>query len=405
MSRCPRCAETALVDQHGVLHEAVCPSCQGRFLDEAAARQVIEYELGIENEQLQELSALFGGLTLTCPGCGQSTRPVTLRGVPVDVCFRCGGLWCDAGELERLSSGRHREIPAEPTEDADAAGAVDAALAGVADTAPQSNAGQRRLRPGGSAGFVGHCGVLDDGVLWEAFAPFAQYSRHDMPLLSRRAAGIVLEDASREDAEAVAGRLNAGGVEAFVDDTRWVQPPHAHQLRRMVVEDERLRFIDMHERPWDVRYDELVALNVGLVGRRQRAPQPAPMKPASRKLTRGRTYQGASVMATAKSIYDSLRESVPKEVSELTFDVIAHDGRVQVTQGSAVQFADAQALGPDRLIDAMARVLSATGTLEKAPVFGRGFLALDEGKAVPHYQHVKQFDREAAWARWWAQRR
>jgi hypothetical protein len=38
-------------------------------------------------------------------------RALLLRGVDVDLCFHCGALWLDHGELARLSAGRHPEPP------------------------------------------------------------------------------------------------------------------------------------------------------------------------------------------------------------------------------------------------------------------------------------------------------
>ena len=37
-----------------------------------------------------------------CPGCGQQMHEVKLRGVPVDVCFACNGIFLEKGELEHL---------------------------------------------------------------------------------------------------------------------------------------------------------------------------------------------------------------------------------------------------------------------------------------------------------------
>jgi hypothetical protein len=35
-----------------------------------------------------------------------------VNGVPVDICFTCGSTWLDAGELERVTDGRYRELEA-----------------------------------------------------------------------------------------------------------------------------------------------------------------------------------------------------------------------------------------------------------------------------------------------------
>ncbi len=39
---------------------------------------------------------------LLCPSCGVGMREVERRGVLLDVCPQCGGVWLDRGELEKL---------------------------------------------------------------------------------------------------------------------------------------------------------------------------------------------------------------------------------------------------------------------------------------------------------------
>jgi uncharacterized protein len=38
-----------------------------------------------------------------CPKCGSELDEITFRGVRVDKCFACGGVWLDDGELEELA--------------------------------------------------------------------------------------------------------------------------------------------------------------------------------------------------------------------------------------------------------------------------------------------------------------
>jgi hypothetical protein len=38
-----------------------------------------------------------------CPKCGLALAEITFRGVRVDKCFACGGVWLDDGELEELA--------------------------------------------------------------------------------------------------------------------------------------------------------------------------------------------------------------------------------------------------------------------------------------------------------------
>ena len=40
---------------------------------------------------------------MRCPKCGMELHEIELRGVKIDKCFSCEGMWLDAGELETLS--------------------------------------------------------------------------------------------------------------------------------------------------------------------------------------------------------------------------------------------------------------------------------------------------------------
>ena len=46
---------------------------------------------------------------LLCPSCGAGMREVERRGVLLDICPQCGGVWLDKGELEKLL-GQAREV-------------------------------------------------------------------------------------------------------------------------------------------------------------------------------------------------------------------------------------------------------------------------------------------------------
>ncbi len=40
---------------------------------------------------------------MRCPKCGMTLDEITFRGVKVDKCFGCGGVYLDDGELEQLA--------------------------------------------------------------------------------------------------------------------------------------------------------------------------------------------------------------------------------------------------------------------------------------------------------------
>ncbi|MER3603577.1 MAG: hypothetical protein C4298_07390 [Thermus sp.] len=49
---------------------------------------------------------------LTCPICQEPMGEVVRQGVGIDLCPRCGGVWLDRGELEKLLKTVHQEVEA-----------------------------------------------------------------------------------------------------------------------------------------------------------------------------------------------------------------------------------------------------------------------------------------------------
>ncbi|MDM7325285.1 MAG: zf-TFIIB domain-containing protein [Thermus sp.] len=56
---------------------------------------------------------------LLCPQCGVGMREVERKGLLLDVCPQCGGVWLDKGELERLLA-QVREVEQAYQEERDA---------------------------------------------------------------------------------------------------------------------------------------------------------------------------------------------------------------------------------------------------------------------------------------------
>jgi acetyl-CoA carboxylase beta subunit len=57
-----------------------------------------------EQRRLKELHFMH------CPKCGMKMHEVAMRGVDVDVCFACNGVFLDQGELERLEHHESRGV-------------------------------------------------------------------------------------------------------------------------------------------------------------------------------------------------------------------------------------------------------------------------------------------------------
>jgi len=43
-----------------------------------------------------------------CPKCGHKIEPMTFRGVPLDKCPGCGGIWLGPNDLKMLAEKDHR---------------------------------------------------------------------------------------------------------------------------------------------------------------------------------------------------------------------------------------------------------------------------------------------------------
>lgn len=231
----------------GALGEAVCGRCGGRLLDEAAVQRLIIEEHGIARDTLRELAGNFGRPTLRCAGCGQRMHPVRLRGVPLELCTGCGGVWLDAGELGRLSEGRWAEVagPAPPPD-------------------------EHALPPPLAAPAVG-CSVLLDDDRPEVERVVAAYGRarfrtaQDARAAAQRGHGVVADRVSAEDAQRLHAALAAEGLPARVLDATLLELPAAVRSKQLTVDDAGVALADALGRPITVPWRWLRALGCGLV--------------------------------------------------------------------------------------------------------------------------------------------
>lgn len=75
--------------------------------DEEVREQVNQRRAAVEADQgelsAQQRKQLRELHWMRCPKCGLSLAEITFRGVKVDKCFGCGGVYLDDGELEQLA--------------------------------------------------------------------------------------------------------------------------------------------------------------------------------------------------------------------------------------------------------------------------------------------------------------
>jgi Zn-finger nucleic acid-binding protein len=172
LGQCPRCVRP-LQPPVGTLEEEVCGGCGGRYLPSRGVARLLEDERGLDLGLLRELSEHFGNENLRCPGCAHGCSTIQLKGERVDLCFGCGGLWLDAGELADLGEGRHVEPVALSGAAAEARAAnlraardkADAIRRAREEEEAKERAAARRLRAvkrivAGLVGALGVCACL-----------------------------------------------------------------------------------------------------------------------------------------------------------------------------------------------------------------------------------------------------
>lgn len=76
--------------------------------DEYFARLELEHRKKLEEEKLKKLGEeekrrLKELHYMRCPKCGMELSEVDYKGIRIDKCLRCEGIWLDAGELEAIS--------------------------------------------------------------------------------------------------------------------------------------------------------------------------------------------------------------------------------------------------------------------------------------------------------------
>jgi len=73
-----------------------------------------EYFYKLEKEQIEKLKGEARRQTIKelcrnrCPKCSQPLEAMTFRGVPLDKCPGCGGVWLGPRDLQQLAEKDHR---------------------------------------------------------------------------------------------------------------------------------------------------------------------------------------------------------------------------------------------------------------------------------------------------------
>jgi Zn-finger nucleic acid-binding protein len=105
--KCPRCGTVLDARTHAGITAAICPQCGGGWLSTADLERAIRAVASEQGVVLRTLALLEGAshpTTLTCPQCAATLlEQLTLRGVEVERCSACRGVFLDPGEGRALA--------------------------------------------------------------------------------------------------------------------------------------------------------------------------------------------------------------------------------------------------------------------------------------------------------------
>jgi Zn-finger nucleic acid-binding protein len=106
VTECPRCHLELKILTHAGVKSACCPKCEGVWLSAADLTTAIRSYAESQGAALKTLALMEGPTrpsTLRCPECSSSLQSLALRGVDVERCPSCRGVFLDRGESETIA--------------------------------------------------------------------------------------------------------------------------------------------------------------------------------------------------------------------------------------------------------------------------------------------------------------
>ena len=105
---CPRCwVKADRVVRKGIEID-ICPKCKGIWVDTKELKKLIN------NPELHKHLTKYVGIesksSLVCPRCGGLMNLEYAENVEVDVCLSCKGIWLDKGEFEELKGKENKRF-------------------------------------------------------------------------------------------------------------------------------------------------------------------------------------------------------------------------------------------------------------------------------------------------------
>lgn len=80
--------------------------------EEAEKAKRLKDKISHETEQ-EERDRVQAICYMKCPKCGGALNEVTFRGIRIDRCSSCSGVWLDEGELEKLAGTEDKSVIAD----------------------------------------------------------------------------------------------------------------------------------------------------------------------------------------------------------------------------------------------------------------------------------------------------
>ena len=106
IAKCPRCGVELETLTHAGVKGAGCPKCEGVWLSAAdlvTAIRLYAADHGVALETIALLEGPARPTELRCPDCPSSLQLIALRGVDVERCPSCRGVFLDRGEIEAIA--------------------------------------------------------------------------------------------------------------------------------------------------------------------------------------------------------------------------------------------------------------------------------------------------------------
>ena len=112
MPKCPRDGAELTTEQHRGIEVDRCPSCNGLWLDSDELDALEATVAPDEDERRATIEYAKHPSELNCPVCGKQMRTFNYRAynLQIDTCQDAHGFWLDAGEEGRVRDIMHERV-------------------------------------------------------------------------------------------------------------------------------------------------------------------------------------------------------------------------------------------------------------------------------------------------------